>query len=248
MRVGWITDRPEYVGGAEMTQREFRAATPVGVEVVDCFPGEVEPGLDRYVAHNVTQFAADDLKGLDITWYHHDLSPWVKAPVRRLLDAGAHLFCSPLQRDRYAIDGLCIPPQLDLDRYRPARQTKRHREGKCSIAAWMNWGKGPDYLREWAAENGPVDVYGSGGFVPAGPGIENKGELEPDQVATTLFGYKTFVFLPSEIEPFCRCVVEAWLAGCELVVNRNIGAIHWIKQHPEKLETAAEDFWDAVLN
>ena len=36
MRVGWIADDPGYVGGAELTQAEFRAAAPEGVEVVDC--------------------------------------------------------------------------------------------------------------------------------------------------------------------------------------------------------------------
>ena len=39
MRVGWLHDDPGYVGGAELTMREFRDAAPKGVRVVDCPPG-----------------------------------------------------------------------------------------------------------------------------------------------------------------------------------------------------------------
>jgi glycosyltransferase involved in cell wall biosynthesis len=56
------------------------------------------------------------------------------------------------------------------------------------------------------------------------------------------------VFLPSGLEPFCRTVAEAWAAGCEVVTNRLVGALHWIENEPEKLESAAADFWEVVEN
>ena len=57
--------------------------------------------------------------------------------------------------------------------------------------------------------------------------------------------YERFVFLPTTVEPFGRAVVEAWAAGCELIVNRNVGALHWL-ENPAGLRTAAADFWSLV--
>ena len=42
MRVGWLFDQGEAIGGAELTQAEFRAAAPDGVEVIDCPPDQIE--------------------------------------------------------------------------------------------------------------------------------------------------------------------------------------------------------------
>ena len=249
MRLGWLTDPVGYVGGAELTQQEFRAAAPEGVEIIDCPPGAVEVGLDGYVANNVVHYTAEDIVQTDgaLIWYHHDLSPWIRSEVREWLDVRAtHIYCSPAQRDRYGTSGPCIPPALDLDRYRPTRQAKRNREGAVSIAQWRNPGKGAQRIVEWAAENEPIDVYGPGDFIPAGDGIDYRGELAADGVASVLLNYATFVFLPTELEPFCRTVAEAWASGCRLVVNRQIGALWWITEAPEKLQTAAENFWEAV--
>jgi glycosyltransferase involved in cell wall biosynthesis len=58
-----------------------------------------------------------------------------------------------------------------------------------------------------------------------------------------LASYKTFVFLPSVIEPFGRVVAEAYAAGCEIVTNNLVGARDWITEKPDALESAAEDFW-----
>ena len=52
--------------------------------------------------------------------------------------------------------------------------------------------------------------------------------------------------LPTEPEPFGRAVVEAWAAGCQLVVNGLVGAVHYLQHDPGALETAAADFWAVV--
>lgn len=252
MRVGWIADHPGYIGGAELSQAEFRLAAPEGVEIVECPDGKVVSGLDRYVAHNVCRYSGHDMAQIDapVTWYHHDLSPWISADVRDWLNPRAqHIFCSELQREKYGKEGLCIPPAIDLNRLRPNRQTKRHgtREGVCSIGQWRGTGKGPDRLAEWARANGPVDVYGPGDFCPQGPDIDYKGALAPGDVPQTLWRYATFVFLPTAIEPFSRSVVEAWAAGCEVVTNGLVGAREWLSR-PEKITSAGEDFWEAVCS
>lgn len=247
MKVGWLTDQAGYIGGAELTQQEFRDAAPEHVEIIDCPAGGVVPGLDRYVVNNVVQYRPEDLgEVVRPIWFHHDLSPWIRPDVRKILDDAEHIFCSPPQRDRYGIDGKCIPPYLDRKRYAPTRQIKRHRTGICSIGAWRSPSKGGMALSEWAQANGPVDVYGPSDFAPQGPGINYCGEIAPREVATTLHHYGTFVFLPFAFEPFGRCVVEAWAAGCKVITNQNIGAAYWIENEPNAMQTAREDFWGYV--
>lgn len=253
MRLAWIADLPHYTGGAEFTQREFLDAKPEDVEVVIVKPGESPENIDRIVVHTVTHFSAEDVeqfRGLPITWFHHDLSPWNQAGVKDFLDNHAdHIFCSPMQREKYGTygqAGICIPPPLDLNRFKPPRQSRKRRKGTCSLAQWRGLGKGPHLLAEWAAKNGPVDVWGSGEYPPGGENVNFRSPLEPDVVPQVLWQYEAFVFLPLEHEPFCRTVAEAHAAGCKVITNNQVGALHYIKNDPKALETAATDFWEAV--
>lgn len=223
MRVEFLHDEPGYVGGAELTMREFAAAAPEGVEFVD-------EDADVTVVGNVAH--PPSLNGR-VVQYHHD----VQHPS---LPDAEHVFCSPLQRDRMKLEGECIPPALELDRYK-RYANQNHRNGAVCVGR-MAYGKGLELLAEYPE---PIDVYSS---VP----ISSQGSVRyqgpTNDVAKTLSAYETFVFLPTAIEPFGRAVVEAWAAGLELVVNRNVGALHWIKNDPEALQTAAEDFWALVTS
>jgi hypothetical protein len=245
MKVAWLQDDPGYVGGAELTCAEFKAAAPEGVEVVDVPWDKFETGFDVTVVHNHFQYHDADLESITgrVVRYYHDVRPQRVKP-------DLAIFCSPLQRDYMGLEGVCIPPALNLSAFKPNRQHRRNgkREGTCSIAQWRNPGKGAFLIEEWAEANGPVTVYGEGEFFPRGPNIDFMGPLDQAAVAQTLWEYERFVFLPFEQEPYCRSVVEAWAAGCEVVTNDLIGARHWIANDPDALTTAADDFWQAVLD
>lgn len=257
MKVGWLADDPGYVGGAELTQREFCRAAPEHVEVIDCAPGEVMKGLDAYVIHNCTQYAPRDLDPMGsapVFKYVNDLWPHGNKLLRtEVLAKATVIFTSPLHRQKFPYEfsreSRIVPPALDLKRLTPTRQAKRNgkREGTVSVGAWMNPGKGAHLLAEYAAANGEVSVYGDGPCAPRNAlNIDFKGPLDPAKVAQTLWGYETFVFLPSEIEPFGRCVVEAEAAGCRVVTNGLVGARHYLEQDRDALLTAAEDFWEVI--
>lgn len=249
MKVGWLQDDPGYLGGAEMTAAEFKAAAPV--EVVDCLPGAIDYSLDTYVAQNIVTYSFEEIQALQgkrLIKYCHDVWPHGDPRIKTWwVEHGELIFCSPIQRERMGLEGQCIPPALDLDRMKVPKPSAKRRSGACSIAQWRNPGKGAQYIDEYAATNGPVDVYGPGPFQPRGLGVNYLGDLEPDKVAQTLWKYERFVFLPFELEPFCRTAVEAYYAGCKLTVNNLIGARHYLENDPEALQTAAEDFWNAVL-
>lgn len=248
MRVGWLHDNPGYIGGAEMTQAEFRAAAPDNVEVIDCPPGNVTPDLPTYVVHNHYGYSAEDLDNLSgkVVRYYNDLRPLRVEP-------DVAIFCSPGQQERMNVDASeqrCVPPAANYSAFKPNRQQRRNQErkGAVSIAQWRNPGKGGQYVAEWArAGDEDIDVFGPGPFKPEGLGIRYHGELDQAAVAQTLWEYERFVFLPFEFEPFCRSVAEAHFAGCDVVTNRLVGAAHYLENDPLALETAARDFWRVVL-
>jgi hypothetical protein len=254
VKVGWIAHDPGYVGGAELTQAEFRAAAPV--EVVDIPPDDLSAAEDceAVVVHNCVTYPPETIEALQgkrVVRYWHDLSRHGSTALREWLIANAtHIFTSPLHLARHDVEGVwpTIPPAMDVARMRPTRQVRRngHRSGTCCIAQWRNPGKGGLLLADWARRNGPVDVYGDGDFIPHAPNLIHRGSLDPARVPEVLWGYERFVFLPLEPEPFCRSVVEAHFAGCEVITNELIGARYYLEEAPERLASAAEDFWALV--
>lgn len=261
MRVGWLADVGATVGGAELTQAEFRAAGPGGVEIVDCY-GDVEvPGArvlrdgdswedcDRYVIHNCVTYSVEALAALSgkpVVKYWHDVGPHLQPGVREWLDGNAiQVCCSPLQAEYMGLnDPVCIPPPIDLSRFEAAAaKMNGDRAGSVCVGSWRNYGKAAHKVAEWGAKNGGVEFFGDGPFAPTGA-VPVPYEAMPDLLAK----YERFVFLPMVLEPFGRTVVEAWAAGCAVVTNGLVGARHWIERDEGAIESAAEDFWALVLS
>lgn len=244
MKVAWLVDDVGARGGAELTVAEFRAAAPV--EIVEVAPDQLDlaAGCDRAVLHNVVSYPADTVQTLGempIFKYHHDVGPWVKPQLAQdLYSRATHIFCSPLQATHMGFpDAVCIPPALDLEPFRTAAENAGERRGSVTVGAWMNWGKSPERCREVAPD---VEFYGFGPCAPAGTVA-----IDYEDIPALLARFKTFIHMPSVLEPFGRAVVEAWAAGCKIVTNQLVGARWWIENEPAKLETAADDFWEIVL-
>jgi glycosyltransferase involved in cell wall biosynthesis len=254
MIVGWLRDSFEPPGGAELSQAEFRAAAPADVEVVDCPPDGLErlAGCDVVCVHNSVTYppeTVEALAGKPAVRYWHDLArpggPGDPALVRWALEHATSVFTSPLHRVER--ETRVIPPAIDLARF-GSTDGDRPR-GVCWLGSPMHAGKGLVQAIEWAEENEPVDFWGvTAEQVPPSPHVQAKGLVPPEHVPSILKLYRRFVFLPTTVEPFGRAVVEAWAAGCELVVNRNVGALHWLESPDkhDKLRTAGSDFWRLV--
>jgi len=242
LRVGWLYDVGNYIGGAERTQQEFRDQAPEGVEVVDCPVGGVVAGLDRYVVHNCVTYPAEELLFDAPAWkYWHDVGPYIRRDQWAVLNQARFICVSPLQRHKMGLDDAkLIPPTVPLDAFREAAENAGERRGAVAVA--RNWwaDKGPAEAEKWAQGNGGIDFYGEG--------LHDSQLVDYADLPEVLARYKTFVHLPRVIDPCPRTPIEAWAAGLELVVNRNVGSLHWIQNEPNKLETAPTDFWDLVTN
>lgn len=248
IRVGWLADTSDTQGGAELTQAEFRAAAPAGVQIVDCPPGDVVSDCATYVIHNCVKYTLDDLKRTSegrVVKYWHDVGPWLLPEVTAWLRSRAtHVCCSPAQVAYMGLEGArCVPPPIDFAPFEAAAsRVNGDRSGAVSVGSWRNHGKAPHRAREWAAANNQqLEVFGSGPFAPPG-----SIEIPYAKMPALLASYSTFVFLPTVIEPFGRIVAEAWVAGCEIVTNDLVGAKYWIENEPGAIQTAAQDFWRIV--
>lgn len=239
IRVGWLQDDPGYVGGAELTANDLRASAPAEVEIVDCPAGDVTSGLDLYVVHNCMLYpATDQPAGKTVRFIHDERGP---GPI----DSEHRIYYSPLQRDRVGLPGELCPAPLDRKKF-AANGNPRY--GSVHIGTFGHHGKGQQLLSEWARKNGPLVVYGHGPLIPQGELIDYRGALDPAQVPDVLRQHRTFVHLPTDVEGYGRGVAEAWAAGCELVVNRNVGCLYWLENDPKALDTAAARFWELTLN
>lgn len=254
MKVGWLADAVAYTGGAELSLQALAAAAPEDVELISCPAGEVDPACDTYVIGNCTQYSVADLERTKPTRIKivSDMWPAGKPEVRAdLLKTAKLVMRSPLHVDRFPHDLIrkhvtLLPPPIDLERFRAAASERpRMPDSNCWLGMAF-YGKGVRQLDEWSDANGPVDFYGHGPVSPSSNTVQHKGGVPYESVPAVLAAYERFVFLPTQVEPFARTVVEAWAAGCELIVNRNIGALHWIENEPAALETAAADFWKVV--
>jgi glycosyltransferase involved in cell wall biosynthesis len=254
MKVGWLQDTYNWAGGAELTIGEFRGAAPESVEIVDCPPGDVQKGMDAYVVGNCVQYQLSDLaplRGRPTVKYCNDIWPHGDPQVRTYLLQNAKLaFCSPLHLKRFPHEhngGEIIPPPVDLAPFRKhgGHKPAAKREGTCWVGMGF-YGKGIQEALEWAELNGSVDFYGGGPLFPPNSQLARiMGPVPNEELPKVLADYERFLFLPTHIEPFARSVIEAWAAGCKLIVNRNIGALHYI-ENPDELEGSIERFWRLV--
>lgn len=254
MRVAWLADDGDYIGGAELTQAEFREAAPDGIVIVQVPPETLELAseCDAACVFNCVSYPEATLRALTgrpVVRYWNDVAPHGSEKLTRwLLANSTNVFCSPLHWERFPwLNGNrpeyhLIPPPVDLGRFQEACKRHPERAGAVALGPWMNPGKAPHLALEWAQAKGVEITFGGGGpFAPQGSLA-----IAYEDVPELLAQHETFVHLPTALEPFGRTVAEAWAAGCKVVTNRLVGARWWIEEQPEALDTAAEDFWKLV--
>lgn len=255
-RIGWLADAGKYEGGAEMAAREAASHAPSGVTVVPCPPDAVREDVDAYVVNNCTQYTHDAIAFLSrkpVVKIQHDVWPYGDPTLRTWLLKNARLFIlgSPVQAEclPWKIEGkqVFVPHSVGFEPFRNAARKATKREGVIWIGR-IERGKGIEQARAWAMKEGvTVDVYGYGSQVmTVRAPLLYKGQVNYKDVPALLARYEKFLFLPIEAEPYNRATVEAYAAGCELVVNRNVGPLWWIENDPKSMEDAHNLMWRAI--
>lgn len=260
MRVAWLADPGNTdgtgIGGAELTQAEFRLATPKGVRVSMVTPNSLEmvQDCDVVCCFNVALYpeeTLDAIKDKRVVRYWNDQAPHGDRQLTNwLVNNATNIFLSPLHYETFPhrngnqVEYHLIPPAVPVERFRKAAEGVEKLPIAVALGPWRAWGKSPFLAQRWAKNKGiEIDFYGGGQVAPAG-----SRQLLYKDVPKILANYEWFVYLPTETEPFCRTIVEADAAGCRIVYNRKIGAIYWLQENREGLETAADRFWEVVTD
>lgn len=254
VRIGWLADKAfAGVGGAELSSAHLATHAPKGIEVIPCPPGEVEE-CDGYIIQNCVRYPAETIEAIKdkpIVKSVRDYWQTGDADLREYLlhHARVLIFNSPLHRENFEHElttevRLC-PPPIPTERFSPLRREVGYGGEACWIGR-MYPEKGVLNAMRWAGRNKvQTDFYGFGPLRPGkAPYVQYCGPARYDLVPTIMASYERFVFLPNWKEPFGRTVAEAWVAGCRLEVNENIGALWWIEHEPQTIYLANERFWE----
>lgn len=240
---GWLPG--EHRGGGEMTDADWRAAAPDGVEVTVVSPDRWRESLDAdRVVVTGTDLLSDEAlcilaKSSPAVAVHHRQAR--SAARQRLLEAASPLivhtpgheaversWCSlgrvvhvlsPMRADEF------VEPVNDLE-----------------IALWASRDhplKGRPIAEAYARRHGWHFVA-----ITARPRAD---------VLAMMARAQRFIHLPLEFESEGRGVIEAVLSGCDVVANRNVGITSFERWRDpawmaEMTFDAGDRFWQAVLS
>ena len=251
MKVGWVShqwptpdDTParnglmpgRYAGGAEFLQDMMRGQAPDGVDIVEfdtAQPISNVEACDRLVVSATELLSPSDLDRLA------RLSPvvWLMSPQRPevtpLLDsADKVVWASDLMRSVYGHKGHEVCPGWWDTSVVPRGVRKE------PFAMWAGrdtWQKGEAQARNLAADNGIPFLA-----------LKNRPRAE---VLETMGRARWFIHLSQGvIDPCPTTVIEAEIAGCEIVTNDLVGRtpVRGAERNVEYIGGCAEMFWQWV--
>lgn len=257
MRIGWLSDSVPIKGGAELAADTLLQGKPEDIEIVPCMPNAIAPDVDVYAIHNCVSYTARDwpiLRQKPIVKYVHDVWPRGDFALRTALcnHSKAMIFSSPIHREslrfRVNCEAVYLPNPIDAKPFHDAKKAAIERKHAALWLGRFDIGKGIADAAVWAKNNAvDMDWYGYGYLLADVLATGRyRGYVDYANVPGIMAQYEKFVLLPIHCEPYGRVVAEAWLAGCELVINGNVGAAWWIENRPQDVTRGVELFWQTV--
>lgn len=238
MKVGWIADHfyPKFIGGAEITDHILiRTGRELGHEVDELGRDSEYWRYDLLVVSNVHTFpkeAVFNLVSEDFVFFLHDPTTHDFYPL--LLERSRlNIFLSPLHRswyeERFRIgNSALIPSPIDVDRYCAGEKRKNY----CAYLGLIAKHKGHLNVVEYALSHPELEFHLFGKLdedehVYDLPNLFYEGEVETGRTREILAEAEYYIHLPEWVEAFGRAVVEAYLSGCKLITNGNVGCMSY---------------------
>lgn len=270
--IGWINENTssERVGGAELTSKELiKYGRELGYKITEVTPANFNLSFDLLVVNNIRTFPGlfiEKILEKDFVFLCHDTriflpsSSEVWLPIYEILLQRAKkiIFLSPRHKkcyeEKFNLDSDKVsffPPPLDPDIY-----YEDEKEEICVSTSLIAKHKGIENVIKLAKEKPDLEfrLYGRLEYsLPKLPNLRYMGIVEPSRIPTILAKAKYFVQLPECIEPFGSGLVKAYLSGCELITNENLGCFSYDwwgdkEKVKEKLREAPRKFWEEVEN
>jgi hypothetical protein len=181
-------------------------------------------------------------------------SRWV--PIIR--QARLLIWLSPLHRESWLwqcpeladVPYALIPSPVSTEEFFDMHED---REGVICIESLFPF-KGRANVVRWAEEHPDIQVSCLGGNPspePLPPNMVDLGYVPYYDLNNLLNRHRSLLHLPVSPSPFDRTTVEAYLAGCSIIHNGNVGALSYdwfrsaslIKHH---MKSSPLKFWDAI--
>lgn len=203
-----------YAGGAEMCVEEVMKYAPDHVEIITHSPSFPIPKIDF---DSVVIASTDDLSDYRISEYA-ELSPvvWLQSPqpprVAPLFEGASKVFMPSQEfydwHEWLSVEYELLPSPMNVEKI-PRNQPKE------DFVLWAGRNhpyKGMDAARAWAVERGLPFV--------------GMWQNSREEVLEAMGRARYFVHLPNTVvDPCPRTVIEAEIAGCEVIVNSLVGRV-----------------------
>jgi len=271
-----LTDRTHFTEGLKRGH-DIELVTPSSGGVVPKVDGIIVSNASAFPASNLMGMSE---LGIPIIWFIHDYFPICKyrlfypmgnsckscylkerwLPVLKL--ARLIIWLSPLHRESW----LWLYPELEDIPYHLAPSPVsadlfydlhlERKEGVISVEGLHPF-KGRDYILRWIEDHPEVKVTIIGGNPdPLGslpPNCRSIGVVPNVDMNEVYNQHEALLHLPQSPSPFDRTVAEAFLAGCKIIGNKNIGALSYdwfisCESVAEHCKNSPKEFWEVIEN
>ncbi len=244
-KILWLADysHEEHKGGSQQTNKmmvDYGKSHGFDIEMV--FGGVTMPKLDKYdaiISNNITKWEKEVIRGLRRSKVHirYEHDNWVANNIPDLYKEVSHtVFLSPLHRKNVekivgynVVNSSLVSSPIDVKKFRMGGQKEEnsvlwcgnfcHDKGSLEFMDYAECNKQMKfYVAGWGSDIGKIESYGN---------MEYLGELDVDKLAKEYQRCEYFYHRPIGDEAFGRAVVEAYLCGCNLLVNDIVGVMSW---------------------
>lgn len=265
-----LTDRAHVIEGIRRNHEIELCLPQTGV------PTNKPVIVSNAVSFDIRVFQELQKQGVPYIWFAHDYYPIclyrLFYPMRDTCQScylkerwlpilqGAKLiiWLSPLHRDSWlwlypelaAVPYHLSPSPVPVDDFYNLN-LKRH--GVIAVEGLHPF-KGRKHILAWADQHPDVAIRCVGGnpvddFLPAN--ITVLGQVPYEQMLHLYNEHEALLHLPQSPSPFDRTVVEAFLSGCKIIGNCNIGALSydWFKDKPAVVyhcKASPRLFWEKI--
>lgn len=254
MKIAWIADYfvTQHLGGAQQTNdRMIQYGRELGYEIEEITADKFDPFMkaDLMITNNVTTFDIKNIMAVSARIptirYDHDI--WASMVRPQIFEGNLlNIFLSPLHKQIATINigkefnSICIPSPIDTDLF-CRTETPKEKDTVLwvgSTAPHKGLGRLIDYANQHPEKRVNIISFDMENIeLPSN--ITVVGEKHGNDLAGWYQKSEIFFHHPDH-EAFGRTVMEAYLCGCELNVNKNIGAMSYdwdynnydeVKQH-----------------
>jgi len=272
MRLIWLADFDvgDHQGGAQQTNKVMiEAGRERGheIEFKHCHKFECSDDDRLIITNNITRLPPGQLDKIinnkPYIRYEHDYWPlqnpsWVKELYGRSL---LNIFLSPLHRQQFK--SVCPKDENVHLQHSPVSGFRLGNLSRNSnmvlCVGQFHPNKGQDVVVEYARrhQDKRFVFYGWGDQgmikqVQNEPNCEFNGSVKNETMYRLYSKAESLIHLPRWKEPFGRIIMEAYLSGCHIIHNDNVGALSYdwdwsdydaIKAQNDK---ATDMFWDKI--